>query len=201
MQDCKTSRLRHFLESRLTDGCEVIHTLRPPFIPRMIPGTLFWRLSLPQDHSSDGRISVSYRHGWAKTWKPSGYLFILHSKRIHLEWDTLSPRCHGPPTNKLEGWLLLDSYQRSIYRVDSHRGPQTSQTGMFLIMLRPIYFLWHSSSCFISFSLTFFFVFHLIFSDILPRVSHHFLWHSSSCFISFSPTFFLVFRVTYFRWQ
>jgi hypothetical protein len=32
---CETSRLPHFLDSRLTDGCEVVSlTRRPPFTPQ-----------------------------------------------------------------------------------------------------------------------------------------------------------------------
>jgi hypothetical protein len=52
------SRLPHFLDSRLTDGGEVVSpTHQPPFTPRKIPGTHFcWRLSRPQGHSAAGRI-------------------------------------------------------------------------------------------------------------------------------------------------
>jgi hypothetical protein len=39
-QGCKTSRLPHFLENRLTDSNEVVSlTRRPLFIPRNIPDT------------------------------------------------------------------------------------------------------------------------------------------------------------------
>jgi hypothetical protein len=38
-EGCETSRLPHFLDNRLTDGGEVSPTRRPPFTPRMIPGT------------------------------------------------------------------------------------------------------------------------------------------------------------------
>jgi hypothetical protein len=39
---CGTSRLPHFLDSRLTDGSEVVSlTRRPPLTPRKIPGTQF----------------------------------------------------------------------------------------------------------------------------------------------------------------
>jgi hypothetical protein len=46
------------LDSRLTDGGEVISpTRRPPFTPRKIPGTHFsQRLSRSQGHSAAGRI-------------------------------------------------------------------------------------------------------------------------------------------------
>jgi hypothetical protein len=41
-QDCKTSRLPHFLDNQLTDGGEVVSlTRRPPFTPRKIPNTHF----------------------------------------------------------------------------------------------------------------------------------------------------------------
>jgi hypothetical protein len=41
-QDCETSRLSHFLDSRLTGVDEVISlTWRPSFTPRKIPGTHF----------------------------------------------------------------------------------------------------------------------------------------------------------------
>jgi hypothetical protein len=39
----ETSRLPHFLDNRLTDDGEVVSlTRRPPFPPRMIPGTHFY---------------------------------------------------------------------------------------------------------------------------------------------------------------
>jgi hypothetical protein len=39
---CETSKLRHFVDNRLTDGGEVVsHTRRPPFTPRKVPGTHF----------------------------------------------------------------------------------------------------------------------------------------------------------------
>jgi hypothetical protein len=39
---CETSRLPHFLGSRLTDGGEVVSlTRRPPFTPRKISGAHF----------------------------------------------------------------------------------------------------------------------------------------------------------------
>jgi hypothetical protein len=55
---CETSRLPHFLESRLTDSrADVSLTLLPLFTPRKIPGTHFCqRLSRPQGHSAAGRI-------------------------------------------------------------------------------------------------------------------------------------------------
>jgi hypothetical protein len=57
---CETSRLLHLLDSRLTDGGEVVSiTRRPPFIPRKIPGTHFCqRLSRPQGHIAAGRIRL-----------------------------------------------------------------------------------------------------------------------------------------------
>jgi hypothetical protein len=52
------SRLPYFLDSRLTDGGEVVSlTRRPPFTPRKIPGTHFsLRPSPPQGHSAAGMI-------------------------------------------------------------------------------------------------------------------------------------------------
>jgi hypothetical protein len=39
---CELSRLPHFLDNCLTDGCEVISlTCQLPFTPRKIPGTHF----------------------------------------------------------------------------------------------------------------------------------------------------------------
>jgi hypothetical protein len=39
---CETSRISHFLDSLLTDGCEVASlTRRPPFTSRKIPGIHF----------------------------------------------------------------------------------------------------------------------------------------------------------------
>jgi hypothetical protein len=41
-QDCKTSKLPHFLDNRLTDGSEVISVTRQlPLNPRKIPVTHF----------------------------------------------------------------------------------------------------------------------------------------------------------------
>jgi hypothetical protein len=41
-RDCKTSKLPHFLDNRLTDGGEVVSlTRRPLFSRRKIPGTHF----------------------------------------------------------------------------------------------------------------------------------------------------------------
>jgi hypothetical protein len=55
---CETSRLPHFLDTRLTDGGKVVSpTRRTPFTPRKTSGTHFcWRLSRPQGHSAAGRI-------------------------------------------------------------------------------------------------------------------------------------------------
>jgi hypothetical protein len=39
--DCETSRLPHFLDSRLTDAGEVLSLMLQPFTPRKIPGTYF----------------------------------------------------------------------------------------------------------------------------------------------------------------
>jgi hypothetical protein len=52
------SRLPHFLDSRLTDGGEVvIFTRRSPFTPRKIPATDFSsRLNRRQGHIEAGRI-------------------------------------------------------------------------------------------------------------------------------------------------
>jgi hypothetical protein len=45
---CETSRLPHYLDSRLRDGREVSLTRRPPFTPKKIRGTHFcYRLSRP----------------------------------------------------------------------------------------------------------------------------------------------------------
>jgi hypothetical protein len=48
-----------FLDSRFTDGSEVVSLMRQSlFTPRKIPGTHFhYRLSWPQGHSADGKIS------------------------------------------------------------------------------------------------------------------------------------------------
>jgi hypothetical protein len=41
-KDCDTSRLLHFLDNRLTDGCKIVSlTRRPPFTRKKIPGTHF----------------------------------------------------------------------------------------------------------------------------------------------------------------
>jgi hypothetical protein len=55
---CETLRPSHLLDSRLTNGGEVVSLKRrPPFTPRKIPGThLYHRLSGPQGHSAAGRI-------------------------------------------------------------------------------------------------------------------------------------------------
>jgi hypothetical protein len=51
-----------FLNSRLTDGGEVVSlSRRPPFTAGGIPGTHFcYRPSRPQGHSAAGRITVNY---------------------------------------------------------------------------------------------------------------------------------------------
>jgi hypothetical protein len=55
---CDTSRFPHLLDSRLTDGGEVVSLTRmPSFASREIPGTYFCqRLSTSQDCSAAGRI-------------------------------------------------------------------------------------------------------------------------------------------------
>jgi hypothetical protein len=41
-QDCEASKLKHFLNKRLTDGDEVVSLMRRlPFTARKIPGTHF----------------------------------------------------------------------------------------------------------------------------------------------------------------
>jgi hypothetical protein len=54
---CKTSRLPHFIDNRLTDGGEVSPTRWLPFTPRKNSGTHFCStLSRPQGHSAAGKV-------------------------------------------------------------------------------------------------------------------------------------------------
>jgi hypothetical protein len=55
------SRLQNFLDSRLTDGCDVVSlTRRPHFTSRKIPGIHFCqRLSQLQGHCAAGRIGTT----------------------------------------------------------------------------------------------------------------------------------------------
>jgi hypothetical protein len=57
-QGCEKSRLPHFLDSRLTNGGEVVSlTRRPLFTPRKIPSIrLCYRLNQPQGLNKDGRF-------------------------------------------------------------------------------------------------------------------------------------------------
>jgi hypothetical protein len=59
LNSCDTSTIRHFVDSRLTNGGEIVsRTRRPPFTTRKLPGTQFcWRLSKPRGHSAVGRVS------------------------------------------------------------------------------------------------------------------------------------------------
>jgi hypothetical protein len=63
---CETSRLPHFLNSRHTDGVEVVSlTHRPVFTTRKIPGTHFcYRLSRSHGHSAAGRIRSFEKIQW-----------------------------------------------------------------------------------------------------------------------------------------
>jgi hypothetical protein len=54
-QVCETSRLPHFLDTRLTDGGEVILTRQPPFtLPE--DSWYSYKFSWPEGHSAAGRI-------------------------------------------------------------------------------------------------------------------------------------------------
>jgi hypothetical protein len=55
---CDTLSLPHFLDNRLTDGCEVVSsTRRPPFTPQESSWySICWRLGRTQGHSEAGRI-------------------------------------------------------------------------------------------------------------------------------------------------
>jgi hypothetical protein len=63
-QGCETSKLSHFLDSRLTYGGEVVSLKRlPSFIPRKIPDTHFsYSRSRPQGHGAAGMIKSTKKN-------------------------------------------------------------------------------------------------------------------------------------------
>jgi hypothetical protein len=119
---CETSRLPHFLDTRLTGCGEVVSpTCRPLFTPRKIPGTHFCqRLSRPQGHSAAGGITYIE--------KPSDLIRnrirdLLVCSIVHVSVGLsiailVSPSCFLLTLTSLCKWSLLKtltSYPRNLF--------------------------------------------------------------------------------------
>jgi hypothetical protein len=75
---CEMSRLPYFLDSRFTDGGEVVSlTRRPHFTPRKIPGAHFcYGLSRPQGHTVLGRIRSNKNSVTSSEIEPAAFRLI-----------------------------------------------------------------------------------------------------------------------------